>query len=265
MPAAPLWSGRRHFHLMNKPNTARKPLRGRHLRLTSLLAAALPLLAACGPRARIPPRPVVVPAALLAGDSATLRAHTLAPTLYLQRDERFQLERVVAVIHPTRPIVAYHLLWRDDVHGAWIPFTKPTDQEIVWVGYDSTGATVEVWTFWHGDILHAPWRGGRAAEFDVQWGKHGSLPRGTPIDDLPLPRTQQFFYWATWFGLPDTILGRLQRRGPVCFCGSFARYLTFDRPLPLGDRIDAVVRTDDPHAALEAVFGRPWSRKRPWP
>ena len=190
---------------------------------------------------------------------------TIAPTLYLQRDERFQLERVVAVIHPTRPIVAFHLLWQDDVHGAWIPFTKATDQEIVWIGYDSTGSAVELWTFWHGSILHADWRGKGPAAFDVQWGKHGSLPRGTRIDDLPLPRTQQFFYWATWFGLPDTALGRLQRRGPVCFCGSFARYLTFDRPLPLADRIDAIVRTEDPGAALAAVFGRPYSDKREWP
>ena len=235
------------------------------MRFTSLLAAALPVLVACGPRAAIPPRPLVVPAALPAGDSAALRVRTLAPTLYLQRDERFQLERVVAVIHPTRPLVAWHLLWRDDVHGAWIPFTRATDQEIVWTGYDSTGATVELWTFWHGIILHSDWRDRGPAEIDVQWGKHGSLPRDTRIDDLPLPRTQQLFYWATWFGLPDTLLGRLERPGPVCFCRSFARYLTFDRPLPLADRIDAVVRTEDPHAALEAVFGSPYSRKPPWP
>ena len=238
------------------------------MRFTSLLVAAVVtplLLAACGPRANIPPRPVVVPAALPADDSVASMAHTLAPTLYLQRDERFRLERVVAVIHPTRPIIAYHLLWRDDVHGAWIPFTKPTDQEIVWIGYDSTGSAVELWTFWHGAILRTDWRGRGPVAIDVQWGKHGSLARGTSIDDLPFPRTQQLFYWATWFGLPDTLLGRLQRRGPVCFCRSFARYLTFDRPLPLAERIDVVVRTEDPGDALAAVFGRPYSDKREWP
>ena len=202
---------------------------------------------------------------LRADDSAASMAHTLAPTLYLQRDERFRLERVVAVIHPTRPIVAYHLLWRDDVHGAWIPFTKPTDQEIVWIGYDSTGAAVELWTFWHGAILRTDWRGRGPVAIDVQWGKHGSLPRGASIDDLPFPRTQQLFYWATWLGLPDTLLGRLQRRGPVCFCHSFARYLTFDRPVPLAGRIDVVVRTDDPGDALAAVFGLPYSEKQEWP
>lgn len=236
------------------------------MRFTSLLAAGVSLLlAACGPRANIPPRPVVLPGTVPDDDSVAALVRTLAPTLYLQHDERFQLERVVAVIHPTRPIVAFHLLWRDDVHGAWIPFTKPTDQEIVWIGYDSAAAPVELWTFWHGSILRTDWRGKGPAEFDVQWGKHGSLPRGTRIDDLPFPQTQQAFYWATWFGLPDTLLGRLQRRGPVCFCRSFARYLTFDRPLPLAPRIDAIIRTHDPGDALAAVFGRPYSEKREWP
>jgi len=32
-----------------------------------------------------------------------------------------------------------------------------------------------------------------------------------------------------------------------------------------GERIDAVVRTEDPDAALSAVFGRPYSKKTPWP
>ena len=77
-----------------------------------------------------------------AADSANIAlARSLAPTLFVQRDEYFALSRVVAVVHPTRPVVAYHLLWRDDVNGAWIPFTKPTDQEIVWVGFDSVPAT----------------------------------------------------------------------------------------------------------------------------
>ena len=84
-------------------------------------------------------------------------ARSLAPVLYLQRDERFPLSRVVAVIHPAKRIIAYHLLWRDDVNGSWIPFTVATDQEIVWVGYDQSGAPTEVWTYWHGTILHTPW------------------------------------------------------------------------------------------------------------
>ena len=35
---------------------------------------------------------------------------------------------------------------------------KPTDAEIVWVGYDTTGAPTDLWTYWHGKVLHADWR-----------------------------------------------------------------------------------------------------------
>src|SRR5262245_21656241 len=139
------------------------------------------VLTACGPRAHIPPRPAspeTLPGALRPGDSHFRLAHALAPILFLQRDEYFPLDRVLAVVNPTRPIIAYHLLWRDDVHGSWIPFTVPTDEEIVWVGYDTSGAPTDIWTFWHGTILHTPWKDRGSVAIDVQWGKHGSMPRG---------------------------------------------------------------------------------------
>ena len=88
-----------------------------------------------------------------------------------------------------RQIIGYYLLWRDDVHGAWLPFTNATDEEIVWVGYDSTGAPTDVWTYWHGKILHADWRDRGTVTIDVQWGKHGSLPRGITDEDAMWPRT----------------------------------------------------------------------------
>ena len=98
-------------------------------RLYQKWGAAALILAGCAPPTRIPSLPPVV-----AGT--------------LQRDEPFRLERVVAVVHPARPMIAYHLLWGDDAHGAWLPFTVPTDQEVVWVTYDSTGAT---------DMLNLTW------------------------------------------------------------------------------------------------------------
>ena len=224
------------------------------------------LLAACGPRARIPRYPLQVPGALPADDRDVWRAKALAPVLYLQRDESFELSRVVAVVHPTRPIISYHLLWRDDVHGAWIPFTKPTDEEIVWVGYDSTDAPTEVWTYWHGVILHTDWRGKGTVAIDVQWGKHGSLPRGTNLAQLPRGRGLRQFWLSTIIGLPDIWLGRLTRRGPMCFCQGYRRYRDFDRrPMLVGPRIDAVVKAENPRAALRAVFGVPYSDKTLWP
>jgi hypothetical protein len=235
----------------------------REVRISLLIGLAA--LAGCGPHAHIPPRPLSVPGALAPDDSAAILAKRLAPLLYLQPDETFPLSRVVAVAHPTRPIIAYHLLWRDDVHGAWLPFTIPTDEEVVWVGYDSTKAPTDIWTFWHGRILHADWRGLGRPEIDVQWGKHGSLPRGVIEEDLPFPQKLDYFWLATFVGLPDIWLGDVMRKGPWCFCHGYGRYRRFTRQVPVAERLDATVSTANPRAALTAVFGKPYSKKRPWP
>jgi hypothetical protein len=227
-------------------------------------ALILGLLTACGPHAHIPLRPVDLPDALAPTDSGTLLARRLAPVLYLQRDETFPLERVVAVLHPTRPVIAYHLLWRDDIHGAWIPFTVPTDEEVLWVGYDSTYAPTDLWTYWHGSILHTAWPKSQV-RIDVQWGKHGSLPRNVVQSDLPKPRTLNFFYAMTIFGEPDILLGDISRKGPLCFCHGYRRYLEFTRPIALADKLDAVVRTEDPGRVLHEVFGSKYSNKHRWP
>ena len=225
---------------------------------------AATLLLGCGPKAHIPSRPTIV-SALPDDDPAAYLVRALAPVLYLQRDEWFRLERVVAAVHPKRPIIGYYLLWRDDVHGAWLPFTNATDEEIVWVGYDSTGAPTDVWTYWHGKVLHADWRERGTVTIDVQWGKHGSLPRGITNEDAVWPRTMSNFWVSAWVGLPDIWRSRLTRRGPLYFCHGYRRYLLFDRPVIVGEKIDVVVRTDDPHPVLSAVFGLPYSEKTPWP
>src|SRR5258706_15537018 len=64
---------------------------------------------ACGPHAHIPTRPSTVPAAVDSTGPGALLARRLAPVLYIQRDEAFPLSRVVAVLDPDRPIIAYHL------------------------------------------------------------------------------------------------------------------------------------------------------------
>jgi hypothetical protein len=226
---------------------------------------ALSTAMACGPRAHIPPVPNTIPDALPQDDSASQLARALAPLLYIQRDEWFPLERVIAVVHPSRPVIAYHLLWRDDVHGSWVPFTVPTDEEIIWVGYDSTRAPTDIWTFWHGTVLHADWRGRGQVGVDIQWGKHGSLPHRTIESDLPGLRKLNLFYAFTWIGLPDIWLGDLTRRGPWCFCHGYGRYREYSRLVLLATRLTAVVRDVDATRALTAVFGRPYSRKRAWP
>ena len=235
------------------------------IELRGAVLIGLCLVSACGPRAHIPPRPAIVPAALDSADPAAKLAHALAPVLYLQIDEVFPLSRAVAVVHPARRVIAYHLLWQDDVHGAWIPRTIPTDEEIVWVGYDSTGAPSDLWTYWHGDILHTNWRDRGTPAIDVQWGKHGSLPRGIIESDLPRFRTLNAFYAYHIIGLPDILLGRLTRPGPSGFFHSYARYRDYSRSIRLGDSLDVVIRTADPREALGAVFGQPYSNKVQWP
>jgi hypothetical protein len=247
--------------------TSRRPRSCRaDSRLRPLLRAVLLACMACGPRAHIPPvpSPVSLPGAVPPSADAATLARTLAPVLYLQKDEWFPLDRVVAVIHPTRRVIAYNLLWRDDIHGSWIPFTVPTDQEVLWIGYDSTYAPTDVWTYWHGSILHTPWPR-RQVVIDIQWGKHGSLPSNTFYSDLPESKKLNSFWFMSYALLPDIWLGRLTRKGPMCFCHGYKRYREFTRPMPLTDRIDAFLVTQDPGPALTRVFGAKYSRKKVWP
>ena len=226
--------------------------------LTLLLATA------CGPHAHIPLRPTNLPGALAPSDEGALLARRLAPVLYLQRDETFPLSRAVAVLHPALRIIAYHLLWRDDVHGAWIPFTVPTDEEVLWVGYDTTYAPTDLWTYWHGSILHTSWPRSQVA-VDVQWGKHGSMPRNVRQSDLPRPKSLNFFYALTIFGEPDILLGDINRKGPLCFCHGYGRYRQFTKPILLAEKLDVIVRTADPKEVLQEVFGNKFSDKHQWP
>jgi hypothetical protein len=224
------------------------------------------LLAACVPRVELPVAPYDAPGIVASDDSVARLARALAPTLYVQPDEPFPLVRVAAVVHPTRPVIAYHLLWEHDVNGQWLPWAKPSDEEIVWVGYDPvTRKPTDLWTYWHHVVLHTNWTNHGAPAIDVQWGKHGSLPRGVVESDLPRFRTLNFFYAAEFALLPDIWIGKLAHGGPWGFFHSYGRYRDFSKVVPLGDRLDAVLASDDPRDALHAVFGKKYSNKLRWP
>jgi len=214
----------------------------------------------------LPALPVDPPGLLDSGDSAALLARQLAPVLYIQRDEPFPLIRVAAVVHPTRPIVAYHLLWKHDVNGQWVPWAKPTDEEEAWVGYDPvTKEPTDLWTYWHHTILHTDWRRRGPPAVDVQWGKHGSLPRGIVESDLPHMKTLNFFYAAEFLLLPDIWIGKLAHGGPWGFFHGYERYRAFTDTLPLASRLDAIIRAEDPREGLRAVLGSHYSNKIHWP
>jgi hypothetical protein len=141
----------------------------------------------------------------------------------------------------------------------------PTDEEIVWVGYDPSGAPTDIWTYWHGKVLHTNWRHRGTPGIDVQWGKHGSLPRGVIESDLPRFQTLNAFYAFHQLAVVDILLGRITRPGPSGFFHSYGRYRDFSRILRLTDSLDVVVRSATPNEALAAVFGKPYSRKVLWP
>jgi hypothetical protein len=227
-----------------------------------LLCAAL--LAACGRHIQLPPVPVSPPD--VADSAGQHLARALAPILYVQRDEPFSLLRVVAVLHPTRPIIAYHLLWSHDVNGQWMPWTKPSDEEEVWIGYDpATDGVTMLWTYWHGTILSTDWRDKGPAAIDVQWGKHGSLPHRVIESDLPRMKTLNVFYAGEFVLLPDIWLSKLAHGGPWGFFHSYRRYRDFSRMVPLSPRLDAVLRAEDARPGLHAIFGTIYSNKQWWP
>jgi hypothetical protein len=249
------------------PHGCTQPLRERTSQTHGTLGLVIALaasLTACGPRTHFPTLPPNLPNSLAPSDSAAMLARDLAPILYLQRDESFPLERTVAVLHPSRRVIAYYLTYRHDLAARWSPFSQGPDEEEIWVGYDATLAPTDLWTYWHGDILHANWRGKGELGVDVQWGKHGSLPRGMAPSALPRDKSLEIFYAMT-YDFPDLWFGRLSSPGPLCFCHSFARYQEFTRPIVLGARLTAIGRTADPDALLTAVFGRRYAHKPYWP
>ena len=106
-----------------------------------------------------------------------------APRLYTVAGEYFPLKDIVGILHPGRPIIAYHLFWEDDI--GYPADNMPCDHEIVWITFDpATQAVTAVQTYFHGRILSsdaavadANRQGGRAW-IGVEWGFHGSVPLG---------------------------------------------------------------------------------------
>jgi hypothetical protein len=238
------------------------------MRLRVALALAFAIggasISGCYRHSGIPPVPETIP--FSADSSATRLAKSLAPMLYVQRDEPFPLERVVAVVHPTRPIVAYVLDWQWDVNGQWMPWTKSSDEEEVWVGYDPlTFAPTDLWTYWHGSVLHADWRANGRPAVDVQWGKHGSLPHGVVESDLPRFKSLNMMYALEFALLPDIWLGKVVHGGPWGFFHSYGRYRDFEGPVLLSNQLSAVVCAKDARPALRVLLGARYSNKLEWP
>ena len=63
-----------------------------------------------------------------------------APRLVLVRGEFFPLKDIAAILHPEKPIIAYHLFWEDDL--GFPSDNDPCDHEVVWIEYDPASLRV---------------------------------------------------------------------------------------------------------------------------
>ncbi len=155
-------------------------------------------------------------------------ARKFAPRLRNVAGEFFPLQDVVAVLHPDLPVIAYRLLWEDDL--AFPSDNDPCDHEIVWIEYDPASETVaRVFTYFHGEILspdgaaaEANAHGGRAW-IGVEWGFHGSVPWG----GLERAKPTLEKHWQRARGGRDGPPDPLARGWPERFGGSFEEYVDF--------------------------------------
>lgn len=205
---------------------------------------------------------------------ATTAAHRAlalrhVPRLHLVAGEFFPLKDIVAVLHPERPVIGYHLFWEDDL--GFPADNEPCDHEIVWVEYDpATGRVVRVQAYFHGRLVEAaeaaadanahggrPWIG-------VEWGFHGSVPRGGLEAAAPTLRP----HWERVQRGMETP-HPLARGWPQRFDGGYEAYVAFSvpyDPAPQLEKSDLIVVSRWANAVLNRRGLRyNFSPKAEWP
>jgi hypothetical protein len=162
------------------------------------------------------------------------------PLLLINAKECFSLIDVVAVHHPSQPMIGYHLFWEDDYD--FPDDNEPCDHEEIWVQYDPAKEEVKkVMSWFHARIIESEEavlearNHGQRSIVRIEWGKHGSLLCGweqikDPITHTPLKRWLRETYHQVKTGgrVPDHPLKRFWPRG---FEGTFAEYIDFSVPL----------------------------------
>jgi len=174
----------------------------------------------------------------------------LAPRVYTQPNEFFNLEDVVVIFHPQQPIIEYSFFWDDDID--YPEDNDPTDHEKVWIEYNlESGTIVNVYTYFHRAILSTKEslkdakENKNRARINIQWGGHGSLPVGW--ETIP---SEQISVKYTHVDMPDEIEDMktryykhiesiknpnhpLAKDWPKIFKGSWAEYTTFTKYVDL--------------------------------
>lgn len=175
-------------------------------------------------------------------------ARRFLPDVFVTPNEPFELKDLVVVLHPSEPLIAYHLVWQDDID--FLTDNDPGDHEIVWIRYNTDDRkTVErAWAYWHGKFPCSEAALDRANGADarikvsVQWGKHGSLLDGWEdvIDVNGDPSAEE---------LEPLQYSRLQGKGryqndtfyakkwPVKFEGSRKEFVNFSRKVNVSGKL----------------------------
>jgi len=207
-------------------------------------------------------------------DEQTL-ALRYAPRLFVTSKEFFSLKDFAAILHPTEPLIAYHMFWEDDID--YPDDNDPCDHEVMWVRYDAaSGQVTGVYAYFHGDILSSqgavadanahggrPWIG-------VQWGKHGSL-----VVDWEKVRVR-----SIWLDMKETYR-RLHTKGhrqlehplakgwPRTFEGSWDDFVDFSRPVEPREWLESkgmIMVSRWPNAVIDQHFLRyNFYPKQEWP
>lgn len=167
-------------------------------------------------------------------DAQRVRVLKYAPRLMLVKGEYFPLKDIVVIIHPERPVIAYHLFWEDDL--GFPSDNDPCDHEVVWVEYDpATDKLVRVWTYWHRRIVttdeataEANSHGGRPW-IGVQWGYHGSVP-WKALGQVPEVDRIMRDHWTRANAGAKPPLDPLARGWPTKYEGDFKAFTHFSVP-----------------------------------
>lgn len=202
-------------------------------------------------------------------DPAAL-AVRFAPRLYLHKNEPYPLEAVVPVLHPSRPIMAYHLFFESEV--LFVRGEK-TDHEIVWVAFDPVTLKVtDICTYWHRTVLRTDEcvleaRGAdQRPRVDVQWGQHGMLPFGWNRLNTVRPRAELVMYFGLVRYMRRSGRDDSERRARA-FNGSYDDYLRFDTYIDTVRYLEGeqVIVAEDPSEALRSRIPGVIAEKKEWP
>lgn len=200
-----------------------------------------------------------------------LAASMFAPWLYLNESEPHKIIAVIPVFHPSRPVIAYHIFFDDDVMLAGRG--KFADHEIVWVQYDPVTLKVaDVLALWHRTVIRTDEcvmdaRASRQRpKIAVQWGQHGMLPLGWEGLGAARPNLEiKMHYQLARF--VNRLPKASTKRPAVAFRGSYADYTRFTEEVDSADYIKPgeAAAIEESEEYLRARLGETFSVKKEWP